>query len=127
MTAKDKLEGYLITLGFSFEKPGENVWLINEPSKGLDNVVIFLDDPIVVVRVNVMSVPATQREDFFREVLTLNAADLVHGAYALDGDKLILMDTHLIGTLDLEELQTTLDAFSLALSQHFKKLSAYRT
>lgn len=127
MTEQDKLEGYLITLGLSFEKLEENAWLINEPSKGLDNVMIYLDSPVVVVRVNVMSVPKTRREEFFREVLVLNTADLVHGAYALDGEKLILIDTHLIGTLDIEELQTTMDAFSLALSQHFNKLSAFRT
>ena len=126
MTDTDKLEGYLITMGFSFEKIDDSTWLINEPSKGLNNVVIFLDSPVVVVRVHVMNAPLKDRETFFAELLKMNATELVHGAYALDGEKLILLDTHLIQTLDLEELQTTLDAFSLALAQHFNKLSAYR-
>lgn len=127
MDDRDKIEGYLIALGYSFEKLNPDTWLINESEKGLINVLLFLESPILVVRVNVMSAPKVDREAFFLEVLKLNGSDLMHGAYAMDGEKLILLDTHLVETLDIEELQTTLDAFSLALFQHFQKLNIYRS
>ena len=126
MNGREKLEGYLISLGYSFEKLGDDTWLINEPAKGLLNVMILLDAPVVMIRVNVMNTPELKKEEFLTDVLRLNATDVIHGAYALDGDKLILIDTLLIETLDKEELQSTLDAFSLALFQHFSKLSVYR-
>ena len=56
----------------------------------------------------------------------MNAADLVHGAYALEGDNVILMNTLFGETMDVEEFQSTLDAISLALAQHYHVLSRYR-
>lgn len=126
MDDQDKLERTLVNLDLSFEKIAEGTWLINDSAKGLMNVLVAAAAPYAVVRVNVMNVPAKNREAFFETVLKLNATDLAQGAYAVDNGKLILMNSHNIPTLDLEEMQGTLDTFSLALSQHFPILSKYR-
>ncbi|NJL73213.1 MAG: YbjN domain-containing protein [Candidatus Competibacteraceae bacterium] len=52
-------------------------------------------------------------------------ADLVHGAYALEGDNVILIDTLEFETMDLEEFQASLDAVGLALAQHYPLLAKY--
>jgi hypothetical protein len=72
-----------------------------------------------------MNLPKKNREELYETVLKLNAEELVHGAYAIDGDKLILVDTNEVDTFDLEELQASLDSISLAIAQHFALLSKY--
>jgi hypothetical protein len=51
---------------------------------------------------------------------------LVHGAYALEGDHVILIDTLEVDTMDLEELRASFEAIGLALVQHYKVLGRYR-
>ena len=67
------------------------------------------------------------REKLFAELLRLNATDMAHGAYAVDGNAVIIIDTLEAETMDLEELQASIDAIGLALAQHYRSLSAYRT
>jgi hypothetical protein len=125
MDYKEKLEKYFITLGLTFENLDETAWVINDSEKGLENVMVLLEEPVAIIRVNLMNLPKNNREELYETVLKLNAEELVHGAYAIDGDKLILIDTNEIGTFDLEELQASLDSISLAIAQHFALLSKY--
>lgn len=127
MSSNSKIEGYMINLGLTFEEIDENSWMINDEEKGLEQVTVFAADPLVVVRVSVMEIPNQEREKFFEQLLMLNATDLVHGAYALENGKVILVDTLEYETLDIEEFQATLDAIGLALAQHYPVLSKYRT
>jgi hypothetical protein len=121
-----KLEGYLINLSLTFEEAAENTWVINDEEKGLEQVVLLLEEPLVIVRVKVMTIPQANRESFFEQLLRLNAQDMVHGAYALDGDDVLLNDTLEYNTMDQGELQASLDAIGLALAQHYPILSKYR-
>lgn len=127
MSSNTKIESYMINLGLTFEGIDENSWIINDDEKGLEQVAVIAADPLIVVRVNVMDIPEKGREEFFEQLLQLNATDLVHGAYALENGKVILVDTLEYETLDMEEFQATLDAVGLALAQHYPILSKYRT
>ncbi|MAG13498.1 MAG: hypothetical protein CMN78_02760 [Spirochaetales bacterium] len=125
MSANTKIEGYMINLGLTFEQIDESSWIINDEDKGLEQVAVIAAETLVVVRVNVMDTPEKNREEFYQELLGLNAADLIHGAYALEEGKVILVDTLEFDTLDIEEFQATLDAIGLALAQHYPILSKY--
>jgi hypothetical protein len=74
-----------------------------------------------------MEAPAAGRDKLFEELLRLNATDMVHGAYALDGKNLIIVDTLEADTLDIEEFQASVEAIGLALAQHYRILSKYRS
>ena len=87
---------------------------------------MILEEPVVIVRVSLMTIPSTNREKLFETVLRLNASGLVYAAYALEGDQLILSTTFLIETLDLEELQAAFDDIGVALTQHFPILNQFR-
>jgi hypothetical protein len=121
-----RIEGLLLSLSLTYEDVGDQTWVINDSENGLENVVVILADPVVIVRVKVMKAPAAGREEFFEQLLRLNQSDMIHGAYALDGNDVILLNTLVGDTLDLEELQATLDAIGLALAQHYETLSKYR-
>ena len=122
----EKVENYLVTLGISYESIGEKTWLVNDEEKGLGQVVIMTADPVVVIRVKVMSIPSSDREEFYKTLLELNGTDLVHGSYGIDGDDIVIVDTLEYLTMDLEEFQASLDAIGLALAQHYKILSKYK-
>jgi len=123
---KEKLEGYLINLGITYENVSDNTWVINDEDKGLERVVVAVEEPLVIIRVKVMDIPADNREKFYEKLLRLNNSDLIHGAYALDNGDVILIDTLQYSTMDYEEFQASLDAMGLALVQHYKLLSKYR-
>ncbi len=126
MITSEKIESYLTKLSLSYERVDSNTWLINDEERGLENVVVVSSDPVVLVRVKVMDIPSNRSCELFEQLLRLNASDIIHGAYALEGDSVILIDTLEGDTMDIEELQASLDAIGLALVQHYKLLSVYR-
>jgi hypothetical protein len=126
MGGEDKVRLYLLDIGLSYEEVGDGTFLINDEEKGLKNIVTMVSEPLVIIRVKVMETPDNDRESLYEELLRLNAEDLVHGAYALEGDHVILIDTLELATLDLEELRASLEAIGLALVQHYKLLGRYR-
>ena len=121
-----KIEGYMLSLSLTYVTVEDGTWLINDDEKGLENVLVIVADPVVIVRVKVMSIPGQRREEFFEQLLRLNQSDMIHGAYALEGGDVILLNTLVGATLDLEEFQATLDAIGLELAQHYQKLASYR-
>jgi hypothetical protein len=126
MMTKEKIESYMTELGLSYEQKGKNVWVVFGEDKGLENVIVMIDDPIVIIQVKVMEIPKENRAALFEELLHLNATDMVHGAYALQDKSVILLNTLLAETMDIEELQASFDALGLALAQHYEILAKYR-
>jgi hypothetical protein len=127
--AKDakKIEQYLIDLMVTYREIGEQIWLLEDPEQGLEGIVIMYNDPLVIFRVQVMDAPRDRRLELFTLLLELNASDILHGAYALEQDKIVLIDTLEYDDMDFAEFRATLDAFGLALVQHYPILSPYRT
>lgn len=123
---KERIEGFLLQLSLTYEEVSDDTWVINDEESGLENVVVALADPVLIIRVKVMVAPSDRREEFFEKLLRLNGSDLVHGAYALDGDDVLLINTLVSETLDLEEFRATLDAVGLALAQHYPALADFR-
>jgi hypothetical protein len=123
---ENKIEQYLIDLMYTYREVEPNIWLLEDPEHGLEEVAVIYSEPLVIVRVQVMDAPREKREEFFTKLLELNARDLIHGAYGLESSKIVLVDTLEYDTLDYSEFRATLDAFSLALTQHYPILSVYR-
>jgi hypothetical protein len=126
MVSREKVQSYLIDLGLSFEEVDANTWLITDEDKGLKNLVILVSEPLVILRVKVMELPKRDCTSLYERLLRLNAEDLLHGAYALEGEHVILIDTLQIESMDLEDLRASIEAMGLALAQHYKILSEYR-
>jgi len=126
MTLKDKLEGYFIDLNVQYDQKENNLWVVSDDERSLQNVLVSIDEPLVTITVNVVGIPGSNKEKFFEKLLTLNATDMIHGAYGIEGDNVVLVDSLEGETMDLEELQASLDAIGLALTQHYPILSGYR-
>jgi hypothetical protein len=113
-------------MALTFQKLAPGTWVVSDSELGLENLLIVLSEPLVVVRIPVMKVPAAGQDKLFEQLLRFNATDMVHGAYAVDGSDIIIIDTLEADTLNIEEFKASIDAIGLALAQHYRPLSKYR-
>jgi Domain of unknown function (DUF1821). len=125
MPGLNKVEDYLISLGVSYEEPQPGTWVIDDADKGFPCVAVSYVEPVVIVTARVMKLPTKDREPFYADLLKLNYSGLLHGAYALDGDEVVLIDTLEYDTMDKEEFEASLDAIGFALSEHYPALARY--
>jgi Tir chaperone family protein CesT len=122
MATRDNIEHYLIQMEYPFESIEPYMWVIRNTS----NVVVTYDPPLVVFRMKIMEIPKERREDFFKLLLELNASNLIHGAYGIEGNNVVLIDTLQSEHLDFNEFQASLEALLLASTQDYQKLNAFR-
>jgi len=124
--AESKIEQYLIDLMLTFQQVDENLWLLDDEDHSLQGVVVMQAHPLVIVRAEIMDIPGSNTMELYTKLLELNASDIIHGAYALYNNKVVLVDTLHYDTMDYEDFRAVLDSFSLALTEHYPVLSKYR-
>jgi len=73
-----------------------------------------------------MEIPKERREAFFKLLLELNASQMIHGAYGIEEENIVLIDTLQSEHLDFNEFQASLEALLLAGTQDYQKLNAFR-
>ena len=127
MAGLGKIETYLMDLGLPYQEVGADTWLIDDSANGNPPIVVSLAEPVVVIRASVMKIPAATDGNaaLFRELLALNGSGLAHGAYAIEGDDIVLLDTLEYGDMDRSEFEASLDAISIALGEHWPRLSQF--
>ncbi len=116
----DKVKDYLMELNYSIVKEDrENeVFVIESLEDGIQNVLIGIADPILIIEQYLFDLKANVGS-VAKELLIKNR-DIVHGAFVLDdeGVKVIFRDTLQVESLDLNELEGTLTSLSLLLSEY---------
>ena len=131
MLTRDDIEGFLNRLtaeGESYEEIEQGLWIVR-PGGNLElDVVVHYSPPVVMLRVKVMNVPADDGKcaDLNRRLLELNANDLVHGAYGIAQDSIVLTEALELEHLDYEEFLAAYESMTLALASHLRELSSYR-
>jgi hypothetical protein len=122
-TAED-VENYLLQLDRRFDNDG-GTFLVHATGA---TVAIRVAPPIVAVRVVIGKVPgdAKHQLDVCRKLLHYNTSDLMHVAYGLDGEDIVLASALELENLDLNELEATLSDVDLALARHVPELAAAR-
>ena len=103
-----------------------NLWLVRTPDDA--EVVVHYAPPVVILRVRVMELPASEprRGELFRQLLEYNARDLVHGSYGLEGVHVVLTDALELENLDFSEFEASFDSLTLSLASHLGSLAAFR-
>ena len=107
------------------EDEAEELVVVDDEDNGIKNLVIDCESPIVVIEQIIMEVPG-HREGLYKRLLQLNR-QLVHGAFVLDEEErfVIFRDTLQLENLDRNELEASIHALSLALSEHGSELLNY--
>jgi len=109
-------------MDYPFESIDSNMWVIHDTA----NIVVTYELPLVLFRMKLMDIPNERRETFFKLLLELNASQMIHGAYGIEGENVVLIDTLQSEHLDFNEFQASLEALLLASTQDYQKLNAFR-
>lgn len=123
MVTREDLEGYLVRLDADFEEVDDGMFVVRTENEGAP-IVVHHSDPVLVVRMKVMDLPAGSDGlgGLYETLLKLNATDVIHGAYGIEEGELILSDTLQLGTLDFEELRASLESVQLAATSHLAQI-----
>ncbi|MEZ4415366.1 MAG: CesT family type III secretion system chaperone [Gemmatimonadota bacterium] len=122
MVSRDDLESFLIRMDVDYTEVAEGMFVVRSREGG-PTVVLHHSPPLLVARLKVMTLPEKNGlADLYRTLLELNATDIVHGAYGIEGDELILSHTLELETLDYHELQASLESLQLAASGHLDRI-----
>ena len=125
MKTSADVQAYLMKMELPSEEPRENTWMVGGLD-GLDNLIITLAGPVLVFRVKVMDIPHAHREELFRTLLELNATEMMHGAYGIEGESVVIMDALQLENLDYNEFAATVDDITLAVASHHGRLAKFR-
>ena len=123
----EKVKDFLLDMGFvmSHEEPQEELVVIDDEDRGIKNLVIDCEAPILILEQVIMPMPQDS-SDFCKRLLQMNRT-LVHGAFVLDeeGTTLLFRDTLQLENLDRNELEGSIDALSLAMAEYGGELVSF--
>ncbi|MGH7721152.1 MAG: hypothetical protein ACREON_20220 [Gemmatimonadaceae bacterium] len=131
MITRDDTENFLdrlATEGADHTEVEPGMWIVR-PGGELDaDVVVHYSPPVLLLRVKVMDLPRDEKAlaTLSRRLLEINASDLVHGSYGIEGDAVVLTEALELSHLDFEEFLASYEGITLALASHLRELAPYR-
>lgn len=121
----DKIKDYLQELDFMpvHENVEEELVVVEDEERGIKNLVIDCEYPILVLEQLITEMPQATSVETYKRILQMNR-ELVHGAFVLDDSAKILLfrDTLQLENLDLNEIQASINALSLAMAEYSAEL-----
>ncbi|MDM8538964.1 YbjN domain-containing protein, partial [Desulfobacterales bacterium HSG17] len=121
----DLVKEYLYEMDIAIiEEDNENELVVVEnENEGIKNLIVDCEEPNVIIEQLIMKLKPSVSADFYKRLLQMNR-ELVHGAFALDetGDLLLFRDTLQLENLDYNELEGSIKALSLAMSEYGAEL-----
>jgi hypothetical protein len=121
-TAED-IESYLLKAGLPYERIHPGFWVLK--LDGHENLAVSIAGPVVAFRLKVMDLPVAGREGLFRALLSLNTSEMVHGAFGLEGEAVVIVHALELENLDLNEFQAVVDDMTMAVAKHYPNLSKF--
>jgi len=123
MLTREDFDDYMLRLGVDYDELDDGLWVIR--SDEATSVVVSYSPPLVLLRLKVMELP--QLDDarcagLYRRLLELNATDIVHGSYGIEGNEVVLSDALDLEDLDFSELRSSYESLALAATSHTPKL-----
>jgi hypothetical protein len=131
MVSREDIESFLVRLGAegaSYTEVEPGMFVVRPGGTPDAQVVVHLTPPVLLLRMNVMPVPedAAAAAKLSRRLLELNATDLVHGAYGISADDIILTEALELANLDFSEFLAAYESMTLALASHVRELAPFR-
>jgi hypothetical protein len=118
---------FLLDLGYAItdEDAAQELVVVKDEENGINNLIVDCEDPILILEQMIVSVPS-QPGDMFQRLLQMNRT-LVHGAFVLDEESTLVLfrDTLQLENLDLNELEGSISALSLALAENANELLGF--
>lgn len=123
----EKVRNYLLELGLSItsEDEKEELAVVDDEENGIKNLIVDCESPILIIEQTIMPVPS-KSDVLYKRLLQINRT-VVHGAFVLDEEEknVLFRDTLQLENLDLNELEGSINALSLALAENANELIAF--
>jgi hypothetical protein len=124
MKSREDIESYLIKLGLPYEQLGHELWNVRPQDK--ENLLVTIAGPVVVFRLKVMDLPPRNREALYAALLTLNATEMVHGAFGIESEAVVISHALQLENLDYNEFQAVVEDITMSIGKHYPQLSKFR-
>lgn len=123
ISTSDDLEAQLGRLGRRYERTPDGTFIV---SLGANNppVALLLVPPVLVAQVAIGEAPKNlaAAAPIYKKLLELNASALLHAAFGLENDQIVLAAALELDSLDLNELEAVLADLDVALGEHVPTL-----
>tara|TARA_Y100000588_G_scaffold382945_1_gene471401 strand:- start:8034 stop:8429 length:396 start_codon:yes stop_codon:yes gene_type:complete len=122
-----KVKAYLqeLELPTETEDEAEELVVVNDDERGIHNLIVDCEDPILILEQAILPIPANPG-DLYKRLLEINRT-LIHGAFAIDLETgtVLFRDTLRLDTLDRSELESSVNALSLAMAENAEELISF--
>ena len=124
----EKVKEFVLELGFRIDEEisEEEIIIVNDEERGIRNLVIDCEDSVLVLEQLILKFEENPGAAVLERILQMNR-ELVFGAFVLNetSDTLLYRNTLALDNLDLNELESTLNALSLGLAENGQELLAF--
>ena len=124
----DRVRDYVLELGLAIDSeiPEEEILIVDDEERAISHLVIDCEDTILVLEQLIVQLPSTVDSSVYKRLLQINRT-LIFGAFVLneEGDTLVYRNTLALENLDLNELEGTLNALTLALAENGEELLTF--
>ena len=123
----EDIERFIISSELTAEEVAPGTWILNDSAWGGAQIVVQHTDPLVIFRCKLFELPnmsADGQASLFQTMLTLNATDMVQGAYALEDTSVVVVEVLQSENLDQNEFMAAIDSLTLAIVEHHDVLVA---
>ena len=128
MSDFNTVKEFVLELGFaiSSEIPEEEIVIIDDEERGIQSLVIDCEDTVLVLEQLILRLDTAVGAEGLARILQMNR-DLIFGAFVLndDGEALLYRNTLALENLDLNELESTINALSLGLAENGEELLGF--
>ena len=115
----EDLEGFLSRLERKYERVADGTYIVSM-GPGRPLVAMRLATPVLVLEVVIGEVPPAATERLlvlYRRLLEYNAERLLHAAYGIQGQQIMLSAALELVSVDLNELEAVLADLDMALAE----------
>jgi hypothetical protein len=120
----DKVKAFVTELEYEIvsEDLAEEIIVIDKLEDGVKNLIIDCEVDFLIIEAYLFETK-NPTQDLLNWLLKTNR-NLVHGAFALDetGHKVLFRDTLELENLDINEIEASLNAYQLLLSEYMNEL-----
>lgn len=122
-----KVKNYLLDLNVSIESENEEegILIIKHEESGISNLILSCQPPILVMEQLIFE--TTEGNTTIYKELLMKNREIIHGAFVLDesGKKVLFRDTLELDTLDIEELEGSINSLTMLLGEYSDQIISF--
>jgi hypothetical protein len=123
MKTIEDIDGFILKLELPYSELDHGMWLIQDQQETI-SIVVSLSGPVLVMRIKIFELKDSQdKTGLFRLLLELNASELLYGAYGLENNEVVLVESLSLEHLDFSLFQEAVEALIMTVATQYGMIS----